>query len=146
MHWLGDEIAVAGLYDLNFDAPVGAVLNVCECKPYETPARLDYLHQGFPDAQPFPLEKVRECVLWVDGRIASGKRVLVHCAEGNSRSVTVAVCWYLHKGHALDAIKRRVLFRKPFAQLQGRPTSQPQYFQDAFLQRFLRLLAERPRG
>jgi len=144
MHWLSDELAVSGLHDFDFGVPVGAVLNVCETRPYRRPD-VAYLHRGFPDVQPFPLEAVWECVQWLDRQIAAGRKALVHCAEGNSRSVTVVVAYLLYKGHRLDRIKAKILRRKPFAQLGGRRTSEPQYFQDGFLRQWRRFLSEKRR-
>lgn len=140
MHWIHEDIAVSGLSDLCFDEPISAVLNVCEWRPYDPPKRLSYLHQGFPDVQPFPTETVWECVLWLDRQITAGRKTLVHCAEGNSRSVTVVIAYLMFKGQTLDEIKREVLRRKPFAQLSGLPTAQPQYFQDEFLAHWRALL------
>lgn len=141
MHWIHDQIAVSGLHDLHLDDPIGAVLNVCETRPYDPPERLAFLHRGFPDVQPFPIETVWECVQWIDRQLAAGRKILVHCAEGNSRSVTVAVSYLLFKGVPLEQVKREVLRRKPFAQLAGIPTDQPQYFQDGFLARWRNFLA-----
>ena len=136
MHWITEELAVSGVHDLSFAPPVCAVLNVCELRPYVPPPGLSYLHLGFPDVQPFPLERVRECVLWADEQLRLRRKLLVHCAEGNSRSVTVAVCVLLHRGWTLEQAQRLVILRKPYAQIGGRPISQPQYFQDAFLARW----------
>src|SRR5579863_5306605 len=130
MHWIHDDIAISGLFDLNFDRPVSAVLNVCEWRPYDPPKRVAYLHRGFPDVQPFPIETVGECVLWLDRQMKAGGKALVHCAEGNSRSVTVAIAFLMYRGLPLEEIKREVLKRKPYAQISGIPTSEPQYFQD----------------
>ena len=145
MHWIHDDIAVSGLFDLHFGAPISAVLNVCEWRPYDPPKGIAYLHRGFPDVQPFPIETIWDCVRWLDRRLSRGGKALVHCAEGNSRSVTVAVCYLLFKGLPLDGIKREVLRRKPFTQFSGIATSEPQYFQDGFLARWKTLLEVRLR-
>src|SRR5438270_12253701 len=127
MHWLHDHLAVSGLHDLHLDSPIGAVLNVCERRPYDPPEHLPYLHKGFPDVQPFPLETVWDCVKWIDEQRAAGRKVLVHCAEGNSRSVTVVVSYLMFKGARLQDVQRQVLLRKPFTQMGGLPTTEPQY-------------------
>jgi len=145
MHWIHDDIAVSGLYDLHFGEPVSAVLNVCEWRPYELPDGVAYLHRGFPDVQPFPIETVWDCVRWLDRQLSRGGKALVHCAEGNSRSVTVAVSYVMFKGEPLERIKREVIRRKPFTQFSGIATFEPQYFQDAFLARWSGLLDVRLR-
>jgi protein-tyrosine phosphatase len=142
MHWITDDVGVSGLHDLRFKAPVGAVLNVCEERDYPLPARLEYLHCGFPDVQPFPLGTVRQCVRWVDVRVSRGLKTLVHCAEGNSRSVTVVAAYLMHKGMPLPKVRELILERKPFVQFGGRPTEQPQYFQEGFLRRWELFLDE----
>lgn len=143
MHWITEDLAVAGVHDLSFAPPVGAVVNVCELMPYVPPLGMPFLHRGFPDLQPFPIETVGECVLWVDEQLRAGRKVLVHCAEGNSRSVTVVLSHMLYRGRTLENAQRLLLLKKPYVQLRGLRTSQPQYFQDGFLARWQTLLAER---
>lgn len=142
MYWITDTLAVSGFRDADFK-PVGAVLNVAQDRPYEVPDGLAYLHRGFPDIQPFPIEVVWECVRWVEARLGEGHKVLVHCAEGNSRSVSVVLAYLLHRGHDIEEVKRLVLSKKPWASAGGRPTPFPQYFQEAFLARWLAFLARR---
>src|SRR5438876_104475 len=133
MYWITEHLGVSGFYDARFEPPVTAVLNVAEQRPYEPPPRMTYLHLGFPDVQPFPIPTGWTCVRWLDDQVDQGHRVLVHCAEGNSRSVSVVMAYLLHKGRPLPELKRLVLSRKPFASSGGNPTDLPQYFQDAFL-------------
>lgn len=143
MHWITPNLGVSGLYDLHLYAPVSAVLNVCEQRPYVPPAGMPFMHRGFPDVQPFPLETVFECVDWLDAQTREGRRVLVHCAEGNSRSVTVVAAFLLSKGRRLGAVKRLILEKKPFCQLSGAPIPQRQYFQDGFLMKWEDFLERR---
>jgi protein-tyrosine phosphatase len=143
VHWLHDDLAVSGLHDLHLGEPIGAVLNVCERRPYDPPQHLEYLHKGFPDIQPFPLDTVWDCVQWVDSQVSAGKKVLVHCAEGNSRSVTIVIGYLMYKGHKLQDIQREVLKRKPYAHFFGKPTETPQYFNENFLRRFEAFLVSR---
>ncbi|MFQ5903982.1 MAG: dual specificity protein phosphatase family protein [Candidatus Binatia bacterium] len=110
-----------------------AVLNLHEEQPYIPPEAIVFFHNGFPDVQPFPLQEIWECVRWVDQQISRGHRVLVHCAEGNSRSVSVVMAYLLYKGHSLDEAKEMILSKKPFCTQSGNPTDQPQYFQEEFL-------------
>lgn len=143
MHWITPNLGVSGLSDLHLYAPVSAVLNVCQERPYQPPKGMPYLHRGFPDVQPFPMDTVWECVQWLDAQTRAGRKVLVHCAEGNSRSVTTVIAYLLYKGRRLGAVKRLVLEKKPYCQLMGAPIAQRQYFQDGFLMRWEDFLQRR---
>lgn len=135
MYWITDEVAVSGFHDMDLAPPVSAVLCVADERPYEPrpSGNIRWLHLGFPDVQPFPLDRVWECVKWLDARVSEGRKVLVHCAEGNSRSVSVVAAYLLFKGWRVEEVKALVLAKKPFACLAGYPTRQAQYFQERFL-------------
>ncbi|MEE8074059.1 MAG: dual specificity protein phosphatase family protein [Candidatus Binatia bacterium] len=143
MYWITENLAFGGLTDIQFDDQFTAVLNLHEDHSYSLPETIHFYHNGFPDVQPFPLERIWECVQWIDQRISLGQRVLVHCAEGNSRSVSVVIAYLLYKGHGLDVAKKKILSLKPFCTQSGMPTDQPQYFQEEFLTQWLRYLTER---
>ncbi|MFQ5851719.1 MAG: dual specificity protein phosphatase family protein [Candidatus Binatia bacterium] len=143
MYWITEKLAIGGLVDIEFGGQVTALLNLCEEESYDPPQKIDFYHDGFPDIQPFPLEKIWDCVRWIDQRIGAGHRVLVHCAEGNSRSVSVVMAYLLYKGHSLDEAREMILAKKPFCTQAGQSTGEPQYFHEEFLAEWLRFLGER---
>ncbi len=143
MYCITEKLAFGGLTDIHFADQFTAVLNLCEDHSYALPEKIHFYHNGFPDVQPFSLERIWECVQWIEQQISRGDRVLVHCAEGNSRSVSVVIAYLHYKGYGLDQAKKRILSIKPFCTQSGRPTGQPQYFQDEFLTQWEEYLSNR---
>jgi len=142
MYWITKHLAVGGLSAVALAGRSTAILNLCEDQSYTPTTTKDFYHNGFPDSQPFPLQKVWECVRWIEQEISSGHKVLVHCAEGNSRSVSVAMAYLLYKGHSLDDAREMILTKKSFCTQGGRPTTEPQYFHEEFLTQWQRDLRE----
>ncbi len=141
MYWITKNLAVGGLSAVALTDQSTAILNLCEDQSYRPPST-DFSHNGFPDSQPFPLQKVWECVRWIEQETSNGHKVLVHCAEGNSRSVSVVMAYLLYKGHSLDEAKKKILTKKPFCTQGGRPTTEPQYFHEEFLPQWQMYLRE----
>ncbi len=132
MYWITHQLALGGLTSIPASDGVTAILNLFEEQPYEPPAHVVYHHNGFPDEQPFPIETIWGCVRWIDRHVADGHRVLVHCAEGNSRSVSVVIAYLIFTGVSLEAAKSLILSKKPFYTVRGVETSNPLQFHDAF--------------
>ena len=132
MYWITNQLALGGLTSIPVSDGVTAILNLFEEQPYELPAHVVYLHKGFPDEQPFPIETIWECVRWIDRHVADGHRVLVHCAEGNSRSVSVVIAYLIFTGCSLEAAKSLILSKKRFHTERGVETSNPLQFHDSF--------------
>ena len=133
MYWITNQLALGGLTSIPVSDGATAILNLFEEQPYELPAHVVYLHNGFPDEQPFPIETIWECVRWIDRHVADGHRVLVHCAEGNSRSVSVVIAYLIFTGCSLEAAKSLILSKKRFHTERGVETSNPLQFHDSFL-------------
>ncbi|MBI2360495.1 MAG: dual specificity protein phosphatase family protein [Deltaproteobacteria bacterium] len=133
MYWVTERLAIGGLSSVELADESMAILNLCEDQPYALPRTIDFCHKGFPDQQPFPLSKVWECVEWLDRHVSRGTRVLVHCAEGNSRSVSVALAYFIFKGVSPQQAKAKILAAKPFCTQAGTPTAEPLYFHEDFL-------------
>ncbi len=75
-----------------------AILNVGrEIQDYPVPGT-DYKMKFFGDSDPFPIDDIWECVLWIDERIRSGKKVYVHCHQGNSRSASTIIAYLHYRG------------------------------------------------
>jgi protein-tyrosine phosphatase len=132
MYWITNQLALGGLTSIPVSDEATAILNLFEEQPYELPAHVVYLHKGFPDEQPFPIETIWECVRWIDRHVADGHRVLVHCAEGNSRSVSVVIAYLIFTGCSLEAAKSLILSKKRFHTERGVETSNPLQFHDSF--------------
>ncbi len=132
MYWITNQLALGGLTSIPVSDGATAILNLFEEQPYELPAHVVYLHNGFPDEQPFPIETIWECVRWIDRHVADGHRVLVHCAEGNSRSVSVVIAYLIFTGCSLEAAKSLILSKKRFHTERGVETSNPLQFHDSF--------------
>ena len=132
MYWITNQLALGGLTSIPVSGGATAILNLFEEQPYELPAHVVYLHNGFPDEQPFPIETIWECVRWIDRHVADGHRVLVHCAEGNSRSVSVVIAYLIFTGCSLEAAKSLILSKKRFHTEGGVETSNPLQFHDSF--------------
>lgn len=44
-------------------------------------------------------QQVEDGVLWINSKLAEGKKVLIHCHLGQNRAPTMAMMWYIHEGH-----------------------------------------------
>ena len=146
MYWITNQLAFGGLTSIATSDGATAILNLFEEQPYEPPAHVVYHHNGFPDTQPFPIETIWECVRWIDREIAAGHRVLVHCAEGNSRSVTVVIAYLVYKGCSLEGAKSLILSKKRFYTVRGVETSEPMQFHDSFFTQWKEFLARHAGG
>ena len=146
MYWITNQLAFGGLTSIATSDGATAILNLFEEQPYEPPAHVVYRHNGFPDAQPFPIETIWECVRWIDREIAAGHRVLVHCAEGNSRSVTVVIAYLIFKGGSLETAKSLILSKKRFYTARGVDTLEPMQFHDSFFTQWKEFLVRHAGG
>jgi len=146
MYWITNQLAFGGLTSIATSDGATAILNLFEEQPYEPPAHVVYHHNGFPDTQPFPIETIWECVRWIDRELAVGHKVLVHCAEGNSRSVTVVIAYLIFKGGSLEAAKSLILSKKRFYTVKGVETLEPMQFHDSFFTQWKEFLAQHPSG
>ena len=141
MYWITDQLGLGGLTSIPASDGATAILNLFEEQPYEPPPHVVYRHNGFPDEQPFPIETIWECVRWIDRHVADGHRVLVHCAEGNSRSVSVVIAYLIFTGVSLEAAKSLILSKKRFYTVRGVETSNPLQFHDAFFTQWKEFLS-----
>jgi protein-tyrosine phosphatase len=98
---------------------ITSVLTLTE-REIGTPSGVDcHLHYNIADSLSADMATALEVVLpWIDEQISSNKKILVHCEQGQSRSVTVVVAylcqsknlkWY----NALEMVKNCRLSAKP---------------------------------
>ncbi|OGY79567.1 MAG: hypothetical protein A3B74_02200 [Candidatus Kerfeldbacteria bacterium RIFCSPHIGHO2_02_FULL_42_14] len=143
---ISDQIVIGGaplfpFHDNDFldDINVTAVLNVCtEYPPYDTrPYRSkdNFLHLRILDRQAPSLHQLKKGVRWLDAKIDSGEKILVHCALGEMRSVLFVVAWLIYRYRwDLDKAVSFVKSKRPQAHLNHR--------QLATLREFNRLVHE----
>lgn len=89
---------------------ITAVLCVHQIMNYEKNPDIEYKHIGFPDKDGIPRAKFVECLGWLKAKWDEGHTILIHCAAGISRSVTILTSFMHYEGimefhKALDMIK-----------------------------------------
>jgi protein-tyrosine phosphatase len=72
---------------------------------------MNYLHVPVKDGYAPREEKLHEIASWIEGEVASGKPVLVHCHAGVGRSPTAIAAYLMYKeglsaDDALDRVGR----------------------------------------
>ena len=118
--WLGDtKIALCGQpedngqWDILISWGISACINMLsgttkDDVPYLLSQELTYLHLPTVDWDISP-EETDAGVQWINKQLADGRKVLIHCYHGTSRTPTMAAMWYINEGHtaqeALDWIK-----------------------------------------
>jgi len=66
-------------------------------------------------------DQIDEFVAFVDGKLAQGKKVLVHCYAGRGRTGTMLAAYLIHQGMSADAAIREIRERaaKAYGTLRG---------------------------
>gem|GEM_PF-1138982 len=94
--------------------------------------KLEKIYLEVKDGEPPSEEQVLNAVEWMQQKVSRGGRVFIHCHAGMGRSVTLAVCYLMHKGYRLDEALSLVRKRHP----QSSPTNRQLAFLRKFSQRF----------
>jgi hypothetical protein len=118
--WLGDtNLALCGQpednsqWDILMSWGISSCINMLsgttkDDVPYLLSQGLTYLHLPTIDWDLSP-EETHAGVQWINEQLADGRKVLIHCYHGTSRTPTMAAMWYINEGHtvqeALDWIK-----------------------------------------
>jgi hypothetical protein len=89
---------------------ITAVLCVHQTMPYHQVPGVVYMHIPFRDGEEIPERQFIECMLWLKFMFQNGNTILIHCAAGISRSVTICASFMHYMGisdfgSALDRIK-----------------------------------------
>ena len=96
MHYIRDNLAVCGYHHIGkrdefeshrFRAQLQCTDNY---DPWLTEC-LEVLQAPFDDGMPIPQELFRTAQDWLAGHWDSGRKILISCAAGRSRSVTMAI-------------------------------------------------------
>ena len=89
---------------------ITAVLCVHQTMDYKQSPGIVYMHVPFDDGSPIPEKQFVKCLGWLKFMHENGHTILVHCAAGISRSVTILAAFMHYEGimdfnDALDRIK-----------------------------------------
>lgn len=103
-NWITDDIAIGGMVSEAEELPFDAILSLVPDAPPSVrdlalSERIEYRWHSIIDGYSFEendeiVRRFNAAAEQLDRWLASGKRVLVHCVAGVSRSAT-AVVWYL---------------------------------------------------
>src|SRR5271166_1244412 len=95
--WVGGYVQAARLVEDNTEK-ITAVLNVSTEPPYQKNPDIVYMHIPFHDGHKIPSRQFAECLSWLKFMYEHGHNILIHCAAGISRSVTITAAFM----HYLD--------------------------------------------
>lgn len=95
--WLGD------LDDARFSEKYDVVINCTPDLPFfnneSENIRISLLDKDFENET----TKLKKSILQtIDNRLTFGKRILIHCGAGQSRSPTIVACYLLYNDHTLS--------------------------------------------
>lgn len=91
-------------------AKISAVLCVHQTMDYEKNSNIIYMHVPFEDGEPIPPRQFINALGWLKFMYENGHVILIHCAAGISRSVTILAAFMHYEGisdfnTALDSIR-----------------------------------------
>ena len=74
---------------------------------------IEALHEAVPDMQAPTLDQLHRGVSYIDGVLAEGGAVAVHCDAGMGRTGTFLAAYLVSRGHDADAAVRAVREQRP---------------------------------
>jgi atypical dual specificity phosphatase len=123
--WLGGAPLYPRDYDFLLEAGIDAVVNIRAERhdDYELYRRhgIDYLQLKVLDILVPPPEIIDKGVAFIHKHVQEGDVVLVHCAKGRGRSVTLLAAYLMrYEGMSFDEVDRLLRDIRPLANLQSR--------------------------
>lgn len=97
--FVGDWLMGAGLVAYN-PHKVTAVLCVHQENSYKKDPNIIYALIPFDDGHEIPERQFKECLSWLKFMYENGHNILIHCAAGRSRSVTITAAFMHYAGLA----------------------------------------------
>jgi protein-tyrosine phosphatase len=94
--WLGSQVNAADLVEANPNG-IEVVINVATDCVYKKNPNIQYIDIPFNDGHEIPEAEFRACMKALTETHAQGKKVLVHCVAGISRSATIVASYLLGK-------------------------------------------------
>lgn len=129
MEWF-DEISISRVYNrlfvggyvqaskLSVSNPFGiqAVLDVSTEPPYVEAPGIVYAHIPFKDGEGIPEDEFWSCLRFLFEQYSLGRVVLIHCAAGISRSVSIAISFLCYAQFLeFNAAREEVCTRRAIA-------------------------------
>ena len=113
--FVGGQAAAGNLAKEN-PAKLTAVLCVHQVMPYPQDPNIVYMHVPFNDGEAIPPTQFVKCLGWLKFMYENGHTILVHCAAGISRSVTILASFMHYAGIAeFNAALDQIRMRRPVA-------------------------------
>jgi len=123
--WLGGAPHYPRDYDFLLEAGIDAVVNIRaerhdDVDVYERHG-IDYLQLKVLDILVPPPEILSEGVAFIHRHVQAGNVVLVHCAKGRGRSVTLLAAYFMyHDGMSFEEVDDMLREKRPLSNLQSR--------------------------
>jgi protein-tyrosine phosphatase len=95
--WVGGKKAASDLVGYN-PAGITAVLNVNQAPDEKQSHDIIYMHIPFDDGEAIPPKQFVKCLGWLKFMYENGHTILIHCAAGISRSVTITAAFMHYEG------------------------------------------------
>lgn len=123
--WLGGAPHYQRDYDFLLETGIDAVVNIRaerhdDVELYERHG-IDYLQLKVLDILTPPAEILDEGVAFIHEHVQADKTVLVHCAKGRGRSVTLLAAYLMrYEGFNFEEVNRFLSEKRPLSNLQNR--------------------------
>lgn len=93
---------------------IQAIVNVAQDLNYDPPEGIDYRHIPLSDDENNPCDLMMEAADALAGFVQQGKKTLVHCHAGRSRSPSVVALYYnQYQGWPIQAALEKIKDKRP---------------------------------